>query len=155
MMNRSLAALGAMLLTALPIGAGAGSSIVVGNIWSRPATTTAVVYGTIRNGGSSGDELIGANAPGAQHTELHETSEGHAGTSSSNGAMQNMPMTVSMKRVNAIPVPAGGTLNLSPGGYHIMLIGLSRSWKLGDAFEIRLHFKKAGWIRTNGSVTSP
>jgi hypothetical protein len=151
MRTRLRAAAAALALAGIPLGAGAGSSIVVGNVWSRPATTTAVVYATIRNGGSSGDELIGVSVPGAQHAELHETSEGPPAAS---GSMQGMPMTTSMKRVSSIPVPAGGTLSLAPGHYHIMLIGVTKPWKLGDSFQIRLHFKEAGWIRTNGSVIS-
>jgi copper(I)-binding protein len=141
------AALAGALAGAAP--AGAGSSIVVGNVWSRPATTTAVVYMSIRNGGSSGDSLIGVSSPAARHAELHEST-------SSGGSMAGMPATapmVSMKSVASAPVPAGGQLVLQPGGYHIMLIGLSAPWKLGNTFLIRLHFKHAGWISTNGIVS--
>jgi copper(I)-binding protein len=142
----------AAALALLPSNAEASPAIVVSGVWSRPATDNAVVYCTIRNGGRSADALIGAASPQAEHTELHETVTG-AGTQA---PMAGMPMAsmVSMRSVASAAVPAGGRLELQPGGYHLMLIGVKQRWKTGDSFTIRLHFKQAGWISANGIVSS-
>ncbi|MCL4559833.1 MAG: copper chaperone PCu(A)C [Chloroflexi bacterium] len=40
-----------------------------------------------------------------------------------------------------IEIPANGKIEIQPGGYHIMLIGLKRELKPGDQFEITLTFE--------------
>jgi copper(I)-binding protein len=152
-MNKTF--LAALLLAAAgiaPAPTPAASSIVISNVWSRPATATAVLYATIRNGGTTADALVGADAPGATAVELHETTESAGGMSGMSGSMTTAPMTMSMKKVSSMAVPAAGALILKPGGYHLMLIGIKRSWKLGDTFQIRFHFRHAGTISTTGSV---
>ena len=128
--------------------------IVVSNVWSRPATGTAVVYATIHNNGSLADQLIGATSPVATRVELHKSSQSKM--PGMQMSMGNMPMSgsmMSMEPVASIPVPAGGTATLAPGGYHLML-DLRHDIHAGETIPLRLHFAKAGWIDTSSYVRS-
>jgi copper(I)-binding protein len=133
------------------------STIVVSDVWSRPATGTGVVYATLRNSGSNADRLIAASSPLATHVGLHQSSETKMSGMSmpmSNSSMGNMPMggsMMSMKAVSSIPIPARGTTTLAPGGYHLML-DLRHDLKAGETIPLSLHFEHAGWIQTSARV---
>jgi len=133
----------------------AAAPIRVSDVWSRPATGTAVVYATIHNDSAEPDRLIGATSPIATHADLHESSETKMpAMSMSSGSMGNMPMNgsiMSMKTLPAIPVPARGTTSLKPGGYHVML-DLRHDLRAGETVPLRLHFAHAGWIAVTATV---
>ncbi len=63
-----------------------------------------------------------------------------------NGVMQMRQLA------NGLPIPAGGSVALKPGGYHVMLIGLKKPLKAGDTFPLMLTFEKAGNISITVSV---
>jgi copper(I)-binding protein len=150
-MNRPLALLIALLATA-GLARAASFPISVSGAWSRPASGTAVVYATLRNGGSAPDRLIGATSPIATHVGLHQSYE----TKMPGMSMGNMPMgggMVGMRAVSSIPIPPGGMTVLKPGGYHLM-VDLRHDLKAGDTIPLRLHFARAGWIATSVPVRS-
>ena len=62
-----------------------------------------------------------------------------------NGVMQMRQLA------DGLPVPAGGSVVLKPGGYHVMLIGLKKPLAAGESIPLTLTFEKAG----NISVTVP
>ena len=64
-------------------------------------------------------------------TEIHETTMDDAGT-------------MMMGEVPAIDVPAGATVMLEPGGYHIMLMNLAAPLETGQEFDVVLTFEAAG-----------
>jgi copper(I)-binding protein len=86
------------------------------------------------------DALIGIATPAAGMPMLHETvvKDGIA----------------SMPHAMSIPVPAGQNVQLSPGGYHGMLMGLTTALKEGDSFPVTLSFEKAGEVTVNVDVLS-
>ena len=45
-----------------------------------------------------------------------------------------------------IPVPAGETVELKPGGLHIMFMGLKEGFKEGTHVPVKLTFEKAGEV---------
>ena len=100
--------------------------------------TTDAVYFTIRNNGSKADELLSASAPVAHSTEMHQSTL-------TNGIS-------SMKPVNTVDVPAGGTVTFDPGNYHVMLVGLQRDLNVGDHFDLTLTFKQSGNITVSVEV---
>lgn len=131
--------------TAVPAGdtpAGAASRIVVTDPWARAAVTgNSAAYMLIRNNGSAADRLVRAESDVAAAVELHETKmEG--------GMMKMAP-------VDGIAVPAGGQVELKPGGLHIMLIGLKRELKAGESVPFKLHFEKAGVVEVTAQVRPP
>jgi copper(I)-binding protein len=76
------------------------------------------------------DRLTAASSPVAKKAELHTMSmEG--------GVMRMRPLT-------AIDIPAGQTVTLSPGGTHIMLLGLIQPLREGQSFPLTLSFDQAG-----------
>jgi copper(I)-binding protein len=122
------------------VNALAVAAIVLSNAWSRPAIGTGVVYLTVANHGASADRLDGARTPVARTVELHESM-------ASDATMNGMKMTgvMSMERVTAVTVPAHGSVTFSPGGYHLMAIGLRNDLHPSERFTVQLHFAKAGW----------
>ena len=126
----SLSALAtAALLAAAPAASGA---IAINAAFSRPANDMGAVFLSIVNAGRTDDALDGARSDVAGATEVHESYQVAGGD-----AMRHIP---------SLAIPAGQTVVLKPGGYHIMLIGLKRELRAGDKFTIGLHFAHAGWI---------
>ncbi len=142
------------------LGAAADPAVTVRDAWSRPAVDTGAAYFTIVNAGKADDRLVEATSPAAAHVELHEVlheapsgASGMQGPSAMTGmsGASGMPGAMVMKRVDAILVPAGATVTLKPGAYHVMLIGLRKPLKAGDTVNLHLRFAKAGTI----DVTAP
>ena len=100
--------------------------------------TTDAVYFTIHNKGSAADELLSASSTVATAVQLHQSTL-------TNGIS-------SMKQVNSVDVPAGGSVSFDPGNYHVMLIGLKRDLNVGDHFDVTLSFKQAGDITVSVEV---
>jgi periplasmic copper chaperone A len=97
-------------------------------------------YMVIKNTGSVNDELVGAQVEFANMSMLHET-------------VIDSNNVASMKMVESIPVPAGQTVELKTGGFHIMFTGVKGDLKVGDTVKISLQFKSAGKIFVNAKVT--
>lgn len=86
---------------------------------------------TIVNHGSEADRLVSITSPVSGDVQLHEMK------------MENDIMQ--MRRLpDGIDVPAGATVRLEPGGYHVMFMGISRPFKEGEMVPATLNFEKAG-----------
>lgn len=111
--------------------------------WSRalpPTSVTGAVFVSVFNQGET-DHLLAAQSPVAQALELHNHLE-------QDGLMQ-------MIEVQEIEIPgAGGLLELKPGSYHIMLIGLKQPLREGDRFPLQLSFARSGTIELEVEVRS-
>ncbi len=115
----------------------AGPKIEVKDAWVRevpPTSKMSAAYMVIENKGDEADRLVDASNNASKITEIHETVEGK------------------MRRVKAIEVPAGKSVELKPGGYHIMLINLEKPLKEGDKVDITLKFEKSGEIKLSAPV---
>lgn len=55
-----------------------------------------------------------------------------------------------MRRKDAVDIPARGSVELAPGGTHLMLVGLKAPLKAGTTIAVSLQFDKAG--RTDVTV---
>ena len=100
----------------------------------------SAIYMKINSGGMA-DKLIKAETTVANSTELHTVEM-------KDGMMQMHPVE------GGIDVPATGTLELKPGGYHVMLIGLKQDLKAGDKIDVKLTFEKAGVKQVTADVRS-
>ena len=108
--------------------------LVLDNAWSRATPGGAKVGGgylTVDNKGSAADKLIGGSSPAAGKVEVHEM------------AMNNGVMTMRPVK-DGLSIPAGKSVTLSPGGYHLMLMDLKAPLKKGDKIPVTLKFEKAG-----------
>lgn len=120
-------------------GEGGTSEISVSDAWAREsATRTSAAYVKIENKGDADDMLTGAMSPVAETVEIHDmTMEG---------------MVMKMRKLDGVPVKAGETVELAPGGKHIMLIGLHGPIEEGASVPLTLVFEKAGRIETEAPV---
>lgn len=138
-----LAIVAVLIATAAPaLAQGTGAaSITVQQPWARatPAgAKTGAVYMTIVNKTGSADRLTGASSDVATTLQIHEMAVVH-------GVMRMRELP------HGLPIPAGGTVVLKPGSYHVMLIGLKKPLMAGESFPLTLTFEKAG----NISITVP
>lgn len=113
----------------LSLGLVAGD-ISVSNAYVRavpPNLPNSASFMKIMNHSNKVVYLQSADSTLAKNLELHEhTME--------NGMMK-------MQQVSRIEIPANGMVELQPGGYHVMLLGLNRPLKEGDMAEtIKLYF---------------
>jgi len=138
------------VLVALPLAiagllAGCGSSpaasptassgtVTVSDAWARPAAagTQTAAYFTITNRGTA-DTLLSARCALAGSTMIHRTTTDASG-------MTGMSMMMNL------PVPAGATVRLEPGGMHVMMTGLTKPFEAGGTVELQLTFEHAGVI---------
>jgi copper(I)-binding protein len=51
-----------------------------------------------------------------------------------------------MRAIKGIDLKPGATVELQPGGYHVMLEDLKQPLKLGDQIPVQLTFEKAGTV---------
>lgn len=128
----------------------APAEVVLGDLtisggFSRATLPNAPVGGgfvTITNKGASDDRLIAATSPAAGEVQLHEMAmEGDV------MKMRELP--------DGIPVPAGETVSLQPGGLHMMFMQLAGPLVEGTSFPVTLTFEKAGTVTVELSVASP
>jgi copper(I)-binding protein len=118
--------MGAMLLGGTTM-AGPTETLQVREAYVRempPGQSTSAGYMKLVNPGKRAVALIGATSDGAGQVEIHR--HRHEG-----GTMQ-------MERVMRLEVPARGQLVFAPGGYHLMLINLKRSYRAGDKINVTL-----------------
>lgn len=113
--------------------------VVTGPVMPTPARPDlGAVYLQVENTGQSDDALIGATTPIGATIELHVTEEQGG--------------TTSMRQVDELPVPAGGSLKLEPGGAHLMIMDIPDRLRPGDLLIVELHFREAGAIPVVVSV---
>jgi len=122
-MKRALAA-----LAALSIATAAQAAPKVEGAWTRPATQgqTGAGFMTLKNPDAKPDALVSVTSPLAKAVQVHQ--------SSMSGGM------ASMKPIARLPIPAGGAVTFAPGGYHLMLLGLTKAVKVGDSVPATLVF---------------
>ena len=112
----------------------AAQPLSVSGAWSRPAVagTNGVGYLVVANTGKA-DALVEVESPLAAKVEMHSSSM-------AGGVM-------SMKKEDRVPVPAGGKAVFGPGGYHLMLIGLTKTMKAGDQVPATLTFASGATVK--------
>jgi hypothetical protein len=113
----------------------AHAEVTVTNAWVRPTVAQQKVTGAFMTITSTVDaHVVGITSPVADRAEIHEMK------------MDNDIMT--MRAVPSLPLGAGKTVNLAPGGYHIMLFGLHQQVKAGDSVPLTLMIEDSRKQRT-------
>ncbi|MCB1465911.1 MAG: copper chaperone PCu(A)C [Rhizobiaceae bacterium] len=110
--------------------------IVINHPWTRATSPAAKVGGgylVAVNNGTVADRLVGASSRAAARVEIHNMTM-------DNGVMKMRPVPEGMA------IPTNGEIELAPGGYHFMLIDLTKPVKEGDRVPVTLQFEKAGSI---------
>jgi periplasmic copper chaperone A len=138
MLSRSLAAGAAALLAACGLsacssstdtGAAASSAppasaatcpVTIADAWVKAADSgMTAAFGTLSNPSSEAVTITAASSPATSMMELHEVVE-------ADGQMVMQP------KEGGFPVPAGGSLTLEPGGYHLMLMDVTDPIETGE-----------------------
>jgi len=125
-------------------GAESDGSMVVENVWGRNSPMAApngAFYMTITNNTGQDDSLTGAAVDVCGTVELHEM-------------YMKEDDVMGMREVEggAIPVPNGETVELKVGGLHVMCIGKTKEFELGEKFPITLSFANAGDIVVEAEI---
>lgn len=105
-----------------------------------PGATTGVAYLKISNRGSEPDLLLAIESPGAAMAELHES--------------KTVDGVATMPGVKAIEIAPGATVEMKPGGLHLMLMGLKAPLKQGSELPLDVKFARAGKISARLLVKS-
>ena len=105
--------------------------------WTRPAAQgqTGAGFMTLKNPDARPDALVAVESPLARTVQIHQSamSDGMA----------------SMKPLSRVELPAGGGVTFAPGGYHLMLIGLAKAVKVGDAVPATLSFASGAKVKVS------
>ena len=88
---------------------------------------------TIENTGTEADRLVSATSEVAGETQIHEM------------AMEGDVMKM-RQLAEGLEIPAGETVVLAPGGFHIMFMGLKQAFVEGETVAVTLTFEKAGSV---------
>ena len=141
--NRIMKAGGTLLLAGIFVTgtAFAQQGIQVTNAWARATVAgqkVGGVYMDIRSAGSA--RLVSAASPAAAKVEIHNMKM-------DNGVMKMFP-------VDGIDLPAGQTVKLAPGGYHVMLVDLKQGLKKGDTAQLTLTIEDAKKSRQTVTVNA-
>jgi copper(I)-binding protein len=118
------------------------AQVTVGDPWIRatvPAQKTAGAFMQLRS--PKATRLVDVQSPVAGRAEVHQM------------AMEGQ--TMRMQKVDGIDLPAGQSVNLSSGGYHVMLFDLKRQLKEGEQVPLTLTFVGPDKKRENVTVQVP
>ena len=116
--------------------------IKIENAYTRataPGQQVAGGFMKIENKGAA-DQLISASSPAAGEVQLHEM------------AMEGNVMK--MRQLKDIPVPAGGAVELKPGGLHLMFMNIKTPLAAGETVPVKLKFAKAGEVEVKFPVNA-
>jgi copper(I)-binding protein len=117
-------------------------SIEIKHPWSRATPKGSEVAGgfmKLINTGTETDRLIGGSTANAGKFEIHEAAmEG--------GVMKMRPLP------KGIEIKPGETVELKPGSYHLMFVGLKEPFEKGKRVKGTLQFEKAGKVDVEYAV---
>lgn len=137
-----IAAIFTVALTAAQARDYKAGSIDIADPWSRATpkgATVAAGYVKIINNGSTPDRLIGGSSDIAPTFEVHEMTM-------EDGVAKMRPVK------GGLEIKPGETVELKPGSYHIMFVGLKKPLSPGEHVKGTFTFEKAGTVSVEFDV---
>jgi copper(I)-binding protein len=138
----------AIMIAAATIAAPAqnytAGSLKIERPWTRATPAGAKVAGgymTITNSGKEPDRLVGGTLPRAGRFEVHEMKM--------DGGVMKM-----RELQGGLEIKPGETVQLKPGGYHVMFMELKEPLRQGETLKGQLRFEKAGTVDVEYKVES-
>ena len=120
----------------------AQAQVTVKEAWVRATVPQQQATGAFMQISAAQDtKLVSASSPVTPVVEVHEM------------AMQDGVMR--MRQVPSVVLPAGKTVELKPGGYHVMLLDLKQQVKVGDTVPLTLVFEGKDGKRESLEVKAP
>lgn len=139
--TRPLARLAISLFT-VALAAGAAAEVRVDEPWVRATVDGQKASGAFMTLTSTRDaRLVAVRTPAAGVAEIHEM------------ALENNVMR--MRPIDALALPAGKPVVLRPGGYHLMLLELGGTLKVGEKVGLTLTVEQADGTREQVEVQAP
>lgn len=126
---------------------GAPEAVVAGDLeiasaWARamlPGQPAGGGYLVVTNKGAEADRLVGGSTPAAGRVEIH--------------TMEIVNDVMTMRPVEGgVEIPAGGSVELKPGGLHLMFLEVSEPFREGQTVPVTLEFEKAGTVELHMAV---
>jgi len=117
-------------------------SINVHQAWARataPGQDVGAAYMMIVS--KKDTSLVSVGTDVAEHVQIHSMTM-------DNGVMK-------MRELESLAIPAGKMINLSPGGMHLMLMGLKKALKAGEQLTLTLQFKDNSGTLSRVTVKAP
>jgi len=114
-------------------------SLEIGHPYVRAMPASAKVssgYLKITNKGEEMDRLVEVHSDQAARIEIHEMLI-------ENDVMRMRPLP------DGLEIPAGETIILEPGGYHLMIFDPKQPLVAGTSLQAELHFAKAGVVEVS------
>jgi copper(I)-binding protein len=128
----------AVCVLLLACASAAQAQVQVNGAWARPALQGQMATGAFMTLTSSdGARLVGVSSSVAGVVEIHEM------------VMEGSVMK--MRPVSGLDLPAGRSVELKPGGYHVMLMDLKRPLQAGERVPLELRIE----TRDKRLVTQP
>jgi copper(I)-binding protein len=142
-MHPSRRRLSVVVATVVAIAAcsSAAGAPTIGQPWARsaPAGGNSAAYLTITGASGQADALLSASSPAADMVQVHEVSTDASGMTG-------------MHPIDRLDIPAGATVTLEPGGYHLMIMGVKSELSVGGTIEIDLVFEHAGKVVVQAEI---
>jgi copper(I)-binding protein len=98
--------------------------IAINQPWARAGKPNSAAFMKLKNTTDQDRKIVSASTDCAQRIELHDhLQEGDV---------------MKMRKVESIMIPAGGEIELMPGGKHVMLFGLGNGLEAGQDINLTL-----------------
>lgn len=110
-------------------------TLVIRHPWSRATAEgmpMGVAYLSITNNGKVADALLAASSPAAARVEIHQTTF--------------VDGVARMRPLPEVEIAPGATVQIGPGGIHLMLVDLKAPLTAGTRVPLTLEFRVAGRI---------
>ena len=125
-----------------PLRAAAEDVVQVQAAWVRAAVQGQMGTGAfMKLTARQARQLVGVSTPAAGVSEVHE--------------MKMNGDVMTMRPVPALDLPAGRTVELKPGGFHLMLMDLKKPLPAGSSVELTLLFKNAQGVEHRQTFAVP
>ncbi len=113
-------------------------TLTFSDAWVRssvPGQVNGAGYIQIQNKGPQPERLLSASSNAAAMVELHTVI-------TDNGVAK-------MREIKGLDIPAGQTVNMAPGGEHVMFLQIKEPFKEGSVIPVTLKFEKAGDVNVD------
>ena len=119
-------------------------ALKISGAWAKvmlPGQPVGGGYLTIENAGAQSDRLVSVTSSASPDVQIHE-----------------MKMEGDVMKMRALSegldIPAGGKVELKPGGFHLMFMAVTEPFKEGGMVKITLKFEKAGDVEVTLPVAA-
>lgn len=120
----------------------ASAQVEVKDAWIRATVSQQKATGAfMRLTAAQATRVVQVSSPVAGVAEIHEMS-----------MADNM---MRMRPISALELPAGRTVELKPGGYHVMLLDLKQAIKEGDTVPLTLVLESSDGKRSQLELNVP